>query len=74
MIAINFVLINVLLSLVWRFNCTLKAGNLIGFDSFKKKTQRKIMADYRQQTCFKSFYGVQSVHIHELETQKGESL
>lgn len=32
------------------------------------------MADYRQQTCFKSFYRVQSVHIHELETQKGESL
>lgn len=42
MIAINFVLINVLLSLVWRFNCTLKAGNLIGFDSLKKKHRERL--------------------------------
>lgn len=41
MIAIHFVLINTLLCLVWRFNCTLKAGNLRVFDSLEKKNHRE---------------------------------
>lgn len=41
-IAIHFVLINVFLSLVWRFNCTLKAGNLRVFECLKKSYRERL--------------------------------
>lgn len=41
MVAVHFVLINVLLFLVWRLNCTLKADNLRVFDFLGKKKHRE---------------------------------